>query len=112
MPVLADFTIGRYSDGVLTVYMAPPVPVGAWNIQFQTTKRFGGGSGLITKSVSSGYNGVSGITITNSGIGVLNVNINSNDTSGLNYGVYAFTLSRLDSGLVSQISEGYLIVTP
>lgn len=112
MPVLADFPLARYEDGLLTISLAPAAPIGAWNIQFLVQHRFGGLSGLILASVSSGFNGQSGITITNSGEGVFNVRIPGIATSGWNYGNYAFAVTRLDSGSRTVLSEGYLLLNP
>lgn len=112
MAVLTDFSLARYEDGILTISMAPPVAIGAWDIRFRVQKRFGGTSGLITKSITSGFNGSSGITITNSGQGQFNVAINSRDTSGLEYGNYAFSTERFESGSRTILSEGYLQLMP
>lgn len=109
MPVLVDMVSYRYEDAVLTVGLAPPVAIGGWNIRYQVSHRFGGSSGLITKSAASGYGGgVSGITVTNSGQGIFNIAINGADTSGLEYGNYAYAIERLDSGNRSVLSEGHL----
>lgn len=112
MSVQANFSLARYEDGVLIVSMAPPVAIGAWSLRFQVQKRFGGSSNLITKTSTSGYNGTSGITITNSGEGVFNVAINGVDTSGLDYGNYSYSTDRLDSGNRKTLSEGYLVLLP
>ncbi len=112
MPVLVDFSLSRPESATLTVSMTPAVPIGGWSIQFQALKRFGGISGLITKSVSSGFNGLSGITVTNSGQGVFNISLYSSDTSGLSYGNYAYSNMRLDSGFITVLTEGYLQLIP
>lgn len=112
MPVLNDFAFTRYDDGILTMPMVPPVAVGGWNVQFKVQHRFGGISGLIVKSMASGFSGVSGITVTNSGNGVFNIALNSADTSGMEYGNYSFAVERLDSGSRTLLSEGYLILLP
>lgn len=75
--------------------------------------RFGGISGIIVKSVASGFAaGQSGFTYLNSGQGQFQVNFNSVDTSGMDYGNFAFAIERLDSGSRTVISEGYLMLSP
>lgn len=112
MAVLTDFAFIKFEDGVLTISMSPPVAIGGWEIQFKTTKRFGGVNNLITKSVSSGYNGQSGITVTNSGAGIFNVALGTQDTSGLEYGNYAAVTQRLNSGSMTTLTEGFLLLMP
>ena len=112
MPLIADFTLARQEDSPLTISMSPTVPIGAWNIEFTCQKRFGGQTDLISKITNSGYNSVSGITIVNSGNGTFSVTINSNETSGLQYGNYAYLIERLGSGTRTILVEGYLILTP
>ena len=116
---IANFQWARWNDGVLTINMQPPVDVGGWGIQFSVFHRMGGGagdninSGLIMKSIASGIaNGASGITVTNSGQGIFQVFIDSNDTSGFPYGNYAAVVSRVGSGVRCVLDEGYLNVTP
>ena len=74
--------------------------------------RFGGISGFAIASVASGYNGQSGINITNSGQGVLNITIPSLATSGIDFKNYAFAIERLDSGFRTVLSEGYVLLLP
>lgn len=112
MPVIVNITISRYEDAVLTIGLEPPTPVGGHTIQFQTLRAFGGVSGLINKYVASGLNNQSGINITNSGQGIFNVRINELDTSGWNYGNYAYQVKRLDSGFATVYTEGFINLVP
>lgn len=112
MPIIADYTIVRMEDGLLTIDMTPPVAIGGWNIRFQCMKRFDSSSGLITKSVASGFNNASGINVANSGQGIFDVTINSVDTSGFDPGCYAYKVDRLDSGNVTCLAEGYMVLKP
>ena len=112
MPVYTEVTVTRYDDGVLTIGLAPPTAIGGWDISFEVEKRFGGTSGLIVKSIASGYNGQSGITITNSGAGIFTVSITSPNVSGLDYGAYAYQACRLDSGFITTLAEGYINLIP
>lgn len=113
MAVKVDVSIARNEDAVLAITMAPPVNIAGWNIRFRAQHRFGGLSGFITKSAASGFGGgQSGITIANSGTGAFNVRLNSPDTSGQEYGAYAYTAERMDSGFRTVLTEGYLILSP
>ena len=70
-------------------------------------------SGVFIKSCASGHgDGVSGITVTNSGAGQFQVAIRSVNTSGLDLGNYAYTFIRTDSGFRTTLAEGYVILTP
>ena len=112
MPVYSDFSFNQFADGTISVSLAPAANIGNQNIRFQAFKRFGGISGLITKSCNSGFNNVSGINITSSGEGRFNISLRGADTSGLQLGNYAYAIERLDSGSRTVISEGYLILLP
>ena len=112
MPVLADFSLARWEDGILTIGMEPPVPIGGWAMDFTLTRRFGQVSGICTKSVASGYNAQSGITVVNSGQGIFSVAIDSVNTSGLDYGNYSYVVMRRDSGHVTALVEGTLLLSP
>lgn len=112
MPVISDFSLSQREDVTLNVSISPPTAIGGQNLQFMMLNRFGGVSGIITKSVSSGFNNVSGINITNSGNGNFNVSIVSLDTSGLDFKPFAYLIQRLDTGNRTVISEGYVCILP
>ena len=111
MPVEVEISLVRQEDVVVTLSMVPPVPIASWAIEVNVTKRYGGET-LFKKCYSSGYDGVSGIHILDSGAGIMAIRFNSVDTSGLNFGNYAFQVVRLDSGSRTVPTEGYLLVTP
>lgn len=109
----SQFRMVSYSDGLVTIALEPPTAIGGWTIEFKVTKFFGGSSGLITKSCSSGYGGgQSGITVTNSGQGILQVRINAADMSGQDAGAYPFQCKRTDSGFATPTSQGYYLRLP
>lgn len=115
MAVITNLALGKREDATIGISMTPPLPLGGVDLQFLVTHRFGGGSvnsGLILKSVASGYNGQSGITITNSGAGNFNVSINSLDTSGLEFGNYAYSAERTSSGQQTLLSTGFILLMP
>ena len=112
MPIQVEATQVRMEDGLLVISLVPPIPIGGQSWQFEVLNRFGGVSGRIIKSMASGHYNVSGMNIVNSGQGVMNVAINSVDTSGLQWGNYAFTVTRLDSGNRQAATEGFLKIQP
>lgn len=113
--ILQDFRCIRGEDQVLVVNLVNAQPIGGWTVQFQVGKRLGWSSGLITKSAASGYGGasgspVSGIAITNSGLGELQIRLTPADTSGLDDGSYPFILERTDSGYATVLTQGFLVL--
>lgn len=107
MSTLMDFQMGRQEDYTLVIQMTPPTPIVGWTLQFSMMKRFGGVSGLFPpKTIGSG------IIINNSNLGIFSVGINSVDTSGIEYGNYAYLAQRLDSGQQTNLSEGYGLISP
>lgn len=109
MPVYGDFTLGQREDGSLTIPMSPPQPIGGFTLEFTVLSHFGGISGLITKSCASGFYS-SGITLVNSGQGILQISINAGDTSGWVPNAYPFVVQRLDSGFRTDLTTGYLLL--
>lgn len=113
MPLYADFALARYEDGVLTIVMTPPVSIGGQTIEFVMGKRFGSQTPFVTKVVASGFNGASGITITDSGVGRMNVNLFATpDMSGREENNYAWSVKRIDSGYHTTYVQGYLVLGP
>lgn len=112
MPIYVDMPCVQLQDRTISVGLEPPTGVSGWTLQFLATRRFGGTSGLITKSAASGFNNVSGINVTNGPLGQFDVEIDSADTSGLAYGAYATKIQRLDSGSVTPLTEGFLLILP
>lgn len=112
MPILLDYTLSKNEDGSLLINMTPPVPVGGWAVQYTEGHRFGQDTFPITKSASSGFSGVSGVTITNSGIGQFTIAINTVDSSGRDYGAYAYLFQRTDPGQQTVLVEGFRILEP
>lgn len=109
MPALADFVLS-YEDGALNISMTPSIPIGGLNFQFVMMKRFGSPTPILIKSMISGYYGVSGMDIINSGLGVMRVLLSAMEVSGLPFGNYAYQVQRLDSGSITTISEGYRLL--
>lgn len=108
-----DFLWIRGQDGFVQVQMVPPTPVTNWSVQFDVYKRFGGSTPLYSRYGYSGYhNGESGVTLQNATTGLFSVRIDAAATSGLEYGNYAATFRRVDSGNVTPLSEGYQITNP
>lgn len=112
MPVINDFPLFLGNDQIVPVTIAPPTPIGGYDLLFRVTRNYGSTSGFITKSAASGYNGVSGITIISSGGGQLQVRINAVDSSGLGQGAYFYALTRINSGFVTELAEGFMLAQP
>ncbi len=109
--IQVDVPLVKYSDGLLEIALEPSAPIGGQAFVFTVTKRFGGLSGLVIKSLASGYaNGESGITVTNSGLGVVSIALNTSDFSGKDPGVYACDYSRVDSGYHTPVTRGYIML--
>lgn len=109
-PLVIKLSPGQ--DANLVIPLTPPAPVGGEPYVFIMTKRFGGGSGLITASVNSGYIGVSGMTIINSGQGIFQISFPGLNTSGLDYGNYAGALYRTKSGYFTPVSDYFITLAP
>lgn len=112
MPHEQDFSISRYVDVTVVIDVRPPMPIGGLDIRMTVSDRFGSTSPRFVKYMASGFYGVSGLAIVNSGQGVLSARIRSLDTSGLDWGNYAFEVKRWDSGNVTDLTQGYLILKP
>ena len=110
LTVYANFVSAVYEDGLLVISMTPEEPVGGWTLQTVVTKRFGG-TPLVSRYMASGYYGVSGMNIVNSGQGIFSVTLNSSDFSGKDPGNYAFQITRTDSGSRTNLTDGYLMLT-
>ena len=112
MPVFTEFAVTRATDTTLTMALQNPTNISGWSIKFEVQHRFGGTSGLITKSCASGYNNVSGLNVTNGAQGVMQISIGATDMSGLPYGNYSYTIVRTTSGQVTPLAGGYILLNP
>lgn len=113
MPTQANFGLPKFSDGNLTVNMAPNVDVGGWSLEVVLARRFGSVSGLLIGGIASGIpNGASGLTVINSGEGIFQIAIPSLATSGLQFGNYAYSVNRVESGFRTVLNQGYLTIDP
>lgn len=111
MPLQVDYALAVGEDGTITLSLSTPVGIGGMNIEFVVMPRFDG-EPFITKSMASGFYGVSGMNIVESGEGIMRVNLYETEFSGRPYGNYASQWRRLDSGYHKIISEGYILRTP
>lgn len=113
MPKIADFAVVRQTQAVITINLTPPVSITGWNLQLQVGKRFDWSSGLITKSLASGFiAGQSGLSIVDATVGILNASFAAGDTSGWDFGNYAYELSRLGSGVQGSLTQGFISILP
>ena len=117
MATQVDFSLERFDDGTLNLDMVPPVNLGGADIRFHLWRRrpnvSGFVSGIVLKSCASGYgNGVSGITVVDSGAGRISIALYGADMSGtFDQGLYAFNIVRFVSGQVSVMVEGHRLLT-
>lgn len=106
-----NFRLIKYEDGLIIIPMRPAVPVGGWSAAFRVTRRFGDGlTPLVLKSTASGHDGVSGVTVMDSGLGKFGVTFTPADRSGLEPGNYAFQFERMDSGFRTVLTQGYMLL--
>ena len=92
------------------VVLKEPTPVGGWDVRFELSKRFGEPEPFIVKSSASGYSGVSGVTVTNSGQGSWSIPLYNAEVSGRDPGAYAYMFSRYTSGIRTELTKGYRLM--
>lgn len=112
MPTLQDFSLCQLEDATVQVNLAPPTNINNFDLRFTMLPRFGGVSGLIQLTCGSGYNGVSGINITNPSQGQFQMSFKSIYTSGLDSKNYAYLVDRTTSGSRTVLTEGYVSLLP
>ncbi len=110
MAILTDYQLNLPEKGVLTIEMTPPIGISGWTIEYRLTKRFGSDDYIIQNSCASGFNGVSGITVTNGAAGIMNIVNFPQYMSGKLPGPYAWTLLRTNSGHQTELARGYRLV--
>jgi hypothetical protein len=110
MSCIVDFAQVKFSDGAFVVVLKDPTPVGDWEVEFTLSKRFGDPSPFIRKSSASGYNGVSGVTVTSSGNGQWSIPLYNSEVSGKDPGNYAYVFGRTTSGVRTELSKGFRIM--
>ena len=112
-----DFSLDRWDDGTLNLDMTPPTNLGGVDVRFHIWRRrpnvSGFTSGLVVKSCNSGYgNGVSGITVVDSGAGRISIAVFGTDLSGtFDAGLMAYNIVKFVSGQVSVLVEGHRLMT-
>lgn len=105
MPVNQNFTLALAENGNATLGLQPPTNIGGWSLHFQMCKRQGG-EAIINKYLASGFSGVSGMTIINSGQGVMRIDFNPLEVSGQIPGNYYYCVDRTTSGFYTRVIEG------
>ena len=112
-----DFALERFDDGTLNLDMVPPANLGGVDIRYHMWRRrstaSGFVSGLVLKRCNSGYgDGVSGITVVDSGAGRISVALFGTDISGsFDQGLFFYNIVRFVSGQVSVLVEGHRLLT-
>lgn len=95
--------------GTVVLALTPPTSIGGWQISYtQSLRKYG--DPLLTKSLASGFLGVSGMSITSSGDGVMSISFSPQEVSGLNPGAYYYSVQRTNSGFNTTLVEGYRLM--
>ena len=111
MSTIGDWTVAAGEDATITFPIQPATNILGWDIGMFVNSRLGGSNLLIQKYLASGYVNTSGIDIISITQGVIKIKINSQDTSNLDPGNYGYQVKRLNSGFVTVLAEGHLILT-
>lgn len=112
MPNYIDIPLTTNEDGTYRIGIAPPIPIGGFSLQFDLMKRYGG-TPIISLYTASGLDGTSGLTIANSGQGIVDIPIHLRSyLSGRDWGNYPYVLRRTDSGQATNFTEGVLVYQP
>lgn len=82
------------------------------SLQFDLMKRYGGVP-IVSLYTASGLDGASGLTIANSGQGIVDIPLHLRSyLSGRDWGNYSYRLHRTDSGQATNLTEGVVIYQP
>lgn len=111
MAEITNFSYTRFEDGALIYMLTPQAPIGGLSLKWCMSDRFGSEEPFVVKYLSSGLNGASGISVTNSGQGVFTVTLNSVDTSGLEAKNYATWAVITSSGRYKEVAKGFLVLS-
>lgn len=108
MPNLQSFPITRGDNIDLLINLAPPTSISGWTLALNVGRQFGGAGDLIqTSTAVSG-----GITVQNAGQGVFSIPLTPSETSGLDFGNYAYWVRKTAPDNIITLIEGYLQVQP
>lgn len=111
MPLFGIFPLVRDTDALIPIELVPPVSVAGWATTFEVSRNIGGNA-FVNKYAASGYvGGQSGIAVTDASTGKFAIRFNARDMSGQDPGGYGFKFSRLDSGYVTVLVDGFVNLT-
>lgn len=98
MPVFGNIAVVKFEDTTVDLTISGGYPSGT-ALQLQVRKHFNSESGLIIKSMASGFvAGESGLTQVIPASGTLRASFLRADSSGLDPDIYAFDLAKTASG--------------
>lgn len=110
MPPEQTIRIIRAQDLTLRGYLSPPQDITGWTVTFEVEDKLAGAA-VITKTVGSG------ITLTDTGKGILEVTLAKADTSGLTVSTslaagkgYVWEIKRTNAGNNLVLARGQLIL--
>ena len=101
MSVRSNMAFKRGQDLKIRASMSPSKSVSGYSLTF-TVKDSIGGTTRITKTVGSG------ITVINSGKGIVDISLGASDTSALSVQRYVWDIRRTDSGYNRELAGGEL----
>ena len=111
MPPFYTFQLVKGDDGSFTIGLQPPISISGMGLRFDVMKRFGA-TPIVSFYCASGYNGVSGLTVTNGSQGIVNAKQYNQMVSGIDYSNLALALVRTDSGHITTFVEAYETIMP
>lgn len=113
MPVYSNISLVQYEARTVAITVSGGMSgMSGAVVVFQARARWQGESGLIVKSLASGYIAAeSGLTLTNSNSGTVTISFATADTSGLISRGFVWDLTRTTSGR-TVTNAGYLHVLP
>lgn len=87
-PTIANVSLYKSEDGLLTATLSPPTNIAGWALQFALRQQRGDAAALLAKTIGAG------ITVTDAANGVFTIALASADTAGLDPKAYAYDLQR------------------
>jgi hypothetical protein len=93
-------------DATFTVTMNPVMGIAGWTLEFFMKTVATSPVVVLTKTIGNG------ITVLDSVNGIFTVQVLRADTEALGFGIYSFSVRRIDSGLNTELVRGAISVLP
>jgi hypothetical protein len=114
MPQQLNFILPEQQTANINIGLTPPTSISGWTIQFDLMYRPGSPQPIISLFLASGYaNGQSGITLVNGSTGVVSLNLNPSQVSGIGqfHEILYYQSYRTDSGFPTPLNNGFRLLT-